>query len=125
VSSKSSNQSTGKIGERIAEDFLKKQGYIILERNVRFPLGEIDLIAKHGESLVFVEVKTRRSADFGLPEESITARKKTRLGRLASWYLMNHFEGHELSIRFDVLAIQLRGTEPIIRLIPNAFELSS
>ena len=119
---KSSNRSTGRAGERIGEDFLKKQGYEILARNVRSPFGEIDLVAKHKKTLVFVEVKTRRSSDFGLPEESVTERKKARLGRLASWYLA-HYPGSDLPVRFDVLAIQLQGAQPDIRLIPNAFEL--
>ena len=123
MSSKSSNQSTGKAGEQIGECFLKKQGYEIIARNVRSPFGEIDLVAKHRKTLVFIEVKTRRSSDFGLPEESITERKKTRLGRLASWYLTNHFEDQNFPVRFDVLAVQLQGAQPDIRLIPNAFEL--
>jgi putative endonuclease len=121
---KSSNQVTGKTGERMAEDFLKKQGYFILERNVRSPFGEIDLVAKHQKTLVFVEVKTRRSTDFGFPEESLTAHKKHRLGRLASWYLMNR-SYPDCPVRFDVLAIQLEGGQAEIRVIQNAFELSS
>ena len=119
---KSSNQSTGKTGERIGEDFLKKRGYEILERNARSPFGEIDLVAKHKKTLVFVEIKTRQGTDFGLPEEAVTERKKFRLGRLASWYLAHYFGDQDLPVRFDVLAIQLGGARPDIRLIQNAFE---
>lgn len=121
---KSLNQLTGKAGEQIAEEFLKKQGYAVLERNVRSPFGEIDFVAKHRKTLVFVEVKTRRSTDYGLPEESVTERKKNRLGRLASWYLTRHSET-DFPVRFDVLAIQLSGAKPDIRLIQNAFEFGS
>ena len=124
MSPKSSNQSTGKVGERLSEAYLKKQGYEIVARNVRSPFGEIDLVAKHKKTLVFVEVKTRRGTDFGLPEEAVTKRKKVRLGRLASWYL-TQCPGSDLPVRFDVLAIQLEGNNPDIRLIQDAFELSS
>ena len=122
MNSKSFNKLTGETGEHIGEHYLKGQGYQIVARNVRSPLGEIDLVAKHQKTLVFVEVKTRRSADFGLPEESITKRKKARLGRLASWYLSQHSIS-ESEVRFDVLAVQLGGEHPEIRLIQNAFEL--
>ena len=122
MSPKSSNQSTGKVGERLSEAYLKKQGYEIVARNVRSPFGEIDLVAKHKKTLVFVEVKTRRGTDFGLPEEAVTERKKVRLGRLASWYL-THYPGSDFPVRFDVLAVQLGNLQPDIRLIQNAFEL--
>ncbi len=124
MNSKSFNKLTGETGEHIGERYLREQGYQIVARNVRSPFGEIDLVAKHQKTLVFVEVKTRRSADFGLPEESITKRKKARLGRLASWYLSQH-SASEPEVRFDVLAIQLGGERPEIRLIQNAFEVSS
>ena len=93
--------------------------YLII---VRSPFGEIDLVAKHQKTLVFVEIKTRQSSDFGLPEEAVTERKKARLGRLASWYLTQH-SIPESEVRFDVLAVQLGGEHPEIRLIQSAFEL--
>jgi len=123
MNSKSFNKLTGETGEHIGEHYLKGQGYQIVARNVRSPFGEIDLVAKHQKTLVFVEVKTRRSFDFGLPEEAVTKRKKARLGRLASWYL-TRYPDSDLPVRFDVLAIQLGGLQPDIRLIQNAFELS-
>src|SRR3989338_7538447 len=122
MNSKSFNKLTGETGEHIGEHYLKVQGYQIVARNVRSPFGEIDLVAKHQKTLVFVEVKTRRSFDFGLPEEAVTKRKKARLGRLASWYLTS-YSISESEVRFDVLAVQLGGEHPEIRLIQNAFEL--
>ena len=115
---------TGKEGERIGEGYLRAHGYQVLERNVRSPFGEIDLIAKHQEILVFVEIKTRRDTTFGLPEESVDRRKKDRLIRLASWYLAQHPKSNP-QVRFDILAIQLGAKIPNIRLIQDAFDLTS
>ena len=122
---KSSNQSTGKFGEQIAQDYLKKQGYHILAQNLKSPFGEIDLVAKHQKTLVFIEVKTRRNTDFGFPEESVTEHKQIRLGRLASWYLKYESQWQDFPVRFDVIAIELLEGKVEIRLIQNAFEVSS
>ena len=119
---KESNRATGQLGEEIGESYLKQQGYQIIERNVRSPFGEIDLIASHHGTLVFVEIKTRRDQTFGYPEEAVGERKKNQLIRLASWYLAQHPKAHPAA-RFDVLSIQLGGDQPNIRLIENAFEL--
>ena len=67
---------TGRLGEKIARDFLEKRGYIIIEKNFRTSAGEIDLIARKGEYLVFIEVRTKKSLSFGSPEESVTPLKK-------------------------------------------------
>ena len=120
---KPSNQTTGKLGEKIGEEYLIKRGYQILERNLRSPFGEIDLVAQHHKSLVFVEIKTRRDQSFGFPEESITLRKKTRLIRLANWYLSRYRNKPQPQIRFDVLAIQIESEGPSIRLIQDAIEV--
>lgn len=77
----------GRRGERIAERALVARGYEILDRNWRCPEGEIDLVALDGASLVFVEVKTRTSTDFGHPFEAITPGKLSRLRRLAAAWL--------------------------------------
>ena len=124
MKSKEFNLITGREGERIGEDYLKSHGYQILERNVRSPLGEIDLIAKHQETLVFVEIKTRRDTTFGLAEESVDQRKRNKLIRLASWYLAQHPKSNP-QVRFDILAIQLGAKTPNIRLIQDAFDLTS
>ena len=119
-SSKASNRVTGILGETLAEEYLKTKGYKIIEKNARSPLGEIDLIAEDGRTLVFVEVKARHHLFFGAPEEAITQRKKNKLVRLAQWYLIHH-PAVKKRVRFDVLAIIL-SDPPEYRLIQNAFE---
>lgn len=118
------NRATGSQGERIGEEYLKSHGYQILERNARSPFGEIDLIAQHENILVFVEIKTRSDNTFGFPEESVDRRKRNQLIRLASWYLTQHPKSNP-QVRFDILAIELEGGHPNIRLIQDAFDLSS
>ena len=122
MSPKEFNRATGKLGEAIGANYLKQRGYQIIERYVQSPFGQIDLIASHRGTLVFVEVKTRRDQAFGHPEEAVDERKKNQLARLASWYLAHHPKAHPAA-RFDVLSIQLSGDQPNIRLIENAFEL--
>lgn len=115
------NKEIGDLGEQLAEQFLKKQKYRIIGRNIRSPFGEIDIIAEHRKTIVFIEVKTRRNAEFGFPEESVTENKRKKLGKLASWYLTTHRK-FKTACRFDVLAIELTGAKPEFRLIQNAFE---
>ncbi|MBI4330379.1 MAG: YraN family protein [Chloroflexi bacterium] len=100
---------TGALGEKLAADFLKKQGYRILETNYRGGrLGEIDIIAIHKGELVFLEVRTKTGDSFGLPEESITYTKKRRLASLALYYLQSH-RGLPESWRVDMVAVELDG----------------
>lgn len=99
-------QGLGRTGERLASEELIRQGYRILERNVRCSYGEIDLIAEDGEDLVFVEVKTRRGNAYGLPEEAVTLRKQQKLVQVATWYLDLH-QCMERSWRIDVVAVQM------------------
>src|ERR687893_48288 len=80
-------KSTGSHGESLAVDYLRRQGYTILETNWRCRRGEIDIIAQDGATLVFVEVRTRRSSSLGSTEESVTAAKQRRLAELAQIYL--------------------------------------
>ncbi len=115
-----SRQEIGKTGEDLAAAALKKQGYKILERNYRTPLGEIDLIARHRGDLVFVEIKTRRSARFGQPQEAISAAKQGRLQRLAAYYL-NQKGLTGANVRFDAVAIVFETDGPRIEIIPQAF----
>ena len=113
--------SLGKWGEETAADYLRAQGMKIVERNYRTPLGEIDLIASHRKTLVFVEVKTRRSQTFGVPQEAVGAHKQRQIIRAAQWYLQNH--PTSLQPRFDVIAVHAGGAKPAIDHIPNAFGL--
>ena len=109
------------MGEKLAKDFLKKRGYRILEANYRCPKGEIDLIARHKDYLVFVEVRTKRSLEFGIPEESITPTKKERLRAVASYYQQTHGNLPQLW-RIDVIAVELnqKGKPSRMELIENA-----
>lgn len=111
----------GNRGERIAASFLRKQGCQIIEKNYHSLLGEIDIVAKEGESIVFVEVKTRRSTDFGLPEEALSYDKRRRLSKLALNYLA-HRRIEDTNCRFDVVSILMDNNKvKHIELIKNAF----
>ncbi|HKM40245.1 MAG TPA: YraN family protein, partial [bacterium] len=81
------NKTVGKQGEEFAQRYLARLGYRIIERNFSCPIGEIDLIAQDGNTLVFIEVKTRSSLRFGLPEEAVTRTKQQKLRNVASYYL--------------------------------------
>ncbi len=109
---------TGLKGEDLAVNYLKKKGYRILEKNYRTPLGEIDIIAEKKGTVVFVEVKTRTSDAFGLPEEAVTRQKQERIKKVALLYLkgLNRVP----PVRFDVLSIELK-PEPVIQHIEYAF----
>ena len=97
---------TGILGEKLARDYLRKRGYRIRESNYRCPEGEIDIVAEQGDYLVFVEVKARRSLEFGVPEEAITADKRGRLRAAAARYQQAHQNLPQLW-RIDVVAIEL------------------
>lgn len=115
------NYLKGRSGEEEAARFLAASGVRILDRNFRCPSGEIDLIAKDGQSIVFVEVRTRGSSTFGPPEGSVTGPKRNRIARAAQWYLKDRgLLGSPA--RFDVVAIRWRGEKPEINWIVNAFE---
>lgn len=94
----------GRRGEEIAARYLASRGLAIVERNWRCPQGEIDVIARDGGELVFVEVKTRSSVAFGHPLESVTPVKLARLRRLAAAWCEAHPGGHD-RIRIDVIAV--------------------
>jgi len=115
-------QQFGEAGEALAARLLRKRGYKILETNHRNPLGEIDLIARDGDSLVFVEVKTRKSLHFGSPKWAVTPRKQRKLSMVALYYLKTTGQSQSKA-RFDVVAIHSTGSRPEIELVRNAFEL--
>ena len=112
---------TGILGEKIATNFLKKRGYRILETNYRCPYGEIDIIARHKDFLVFVEVRAKRSLGFGTPEESITPTKKEKIRASALYYCQTHTK-LPTSWRIDAVAIELsrEGKPSRVELIENA-----
>ena len=111
----------GILGEKLARDFLEKRGYHIRENNYRCPEGEVDIVAKHEDSLVFIEVRTKKSLEFGSPEESITLTKKERLRAIASHYQQTH-NNLPASWRIDVVAVEIdqKGKPLRIELIENA-----
>ena len=116
-------KTTGMIGEKLAADFLIKQGYKIVETNYRCKEGEVDIIAKDGDVLVFVEVRAKSGSTFGSPEESITTRKKEHLKNVAARYQETH-DGLSLQWRIDFVAVELdRGGKPRrIEVIKNAVD---
>lgn len=111
----------GREGETLARAYLEKKGMRFIERNFRRTHGEIDLIMKDGEFLVFVEVKTRRSLRWGLPIEAVTPLKQRRIRDCAAlYYAERHISG--CPARFDIVEIlALPGKELKIRHLANAF----
>ena len=112
------NREHGIDGENIAVEYLKKQGYVILERNYSVKVGEIDIIAKDKDTIVFVEVKSRENTKFGRPIESITPQKVHHIIRTAQWYLSAKRK-HNSPCRFDVVEV-LRGE---VTHVKNAFTM--
>lgn len=118
-----SKQLLGKEGERLAEQYLKKKGYKIVERNYRCRGAELDLIVLDRRVIVFVEVKTRTGHGFGSPFEAVEFRKQQKMIRAAQYFL-NEKKLHQRDARFDVVGISWPGGEPLVEHIENAFELS-
>jgi putative endonuclease len=112
---------TGKEGEKIAAAFLKKNGYRIIEINFRCPIGEIDIVAKEKDDLVFIEVKTRNSMELGYPEQAVGIRKQKKMSQLALWYLQKK-KIADSNARFDVVAVTLIPEKNEVKLIKNAFD---
>lgn len=111
---------TGKRGEELAEKYLSKLGYEILERNYRSRFGELDLVARHQNVIIFVEVKTRTTIRQGLPCEAVNKEKQHRIRRMARYYLMTTGQSEE-ACRMDVIEIILQGKGTLIRQITDAF----
>ncbi len=114
---------TGIIGEKLARDFLAHNGYNIMDTNYRCQAGEVDIIATRGDTLVFIEVRTKTGRFYGTPEESITPIKAEHLRTAALQYGMEH-EGLPQSWRIDLVAVELGrdGLAKRIELIENAVE---
>lgn len=124
---RNNNQSTGKLGEKAAVEYVRKLGYKILTTNFRFGrFGEIDIVALDGEYICFIEVKTRSSLIFGTPSEAVGKRKQGNIIRLAQVYLKEN-KLLNYNARFDIVEILVRksGSKPEItgiNLIKNAFQ---
>ena len=115
----------GKIGEILAYRYLKRHGYAILQRNYSTAMGEIDIIAEDRDTLVFVEVKMRRSDTYGFPYEAINPKKMKKLTMLARLYIKSK-NLYNRKARFDIVSIlrQGRSGKKSIRLIKNAFRVT-
>jgi putative endonuclease len=113
-------QELGLRGEQLACDALEKRGYAIVERRYRTRAGELDIVAKHGDYYVFVEVKARQDHSFGEPEEAVTAQKQGKMVWMATDYLTRNGLG-DVPCRFDVVAISTETEPPTVTVLVDAF----
>ena len=114
-----SRRALGRWGEQVAADYLRENGYRIEETNYRCPRGEIDIVARDGPVVAFVEVRTRRGLGHGTPQESVTPAKQRKLIEVSQTYLQER-ELSDVDWRIDVVAISIDRGRPRIRLIRNA-----
>ncbi|MEV4511389.1 YraN family protein [Dactylosporangium sp. NPDC049525] len=115
------NQIVGRYGERLAGRHLLARGLVLLDRNWRCPSGELDVVAREGPVLVFIEVKTRRGAKFGAPAEAVGAQKARRLRRLAGLWLATHGGADRRQVRFDVVSVLLGGDTVAVEHLRGVF----
>ena len=117
-------QSLGKLGEDLACRELVRRGYAILDRRYRTRVGELDIVARDGETVVFVEVKTRGSASCGTPAEAVTAVKRRKLALMAADYVVRR-RLERSPCRFDVVAVEVGSGAPVVTLYQSAFTVVS
>ena len=117
-------QKFGTQSEALAAHYLELKGYRILENNYRNRIGEIDIIAKEGPVLVFVEVKARKTGRYGSPKNAVTEAKQLKISKTALAYLKKTGQLNRKA-RFDVVAIDARYSPPDIEVVKNAFQLIS
>jgi len=113
-----STRAIGRDGEEIAAEYLRNNGYRIVEKNYKNRFGEIDIIAKDGNTVVFIEVKTRNTPSYGTPSSAVDSKKQQRMGKVAVTYLIKKRLTHH-PVRFDVVSI----CDGKIEVIRDAFEL--
>jgi putative endonuclease len=123
VSGSAASGATGRRGEEMAIEHLIGKRYRILERNYRKSFGEVDIIARDRDTLVFIEVKTRQSTRFGSPFEAVDIRKQRQISRVAQEYLQAH-GATDVSARFDVIAVRVDRANRLVAIdhLQNAFE---
>lgn len=116
------NRELGKFGEDIADSYISSNGYTILQRNFRTKLGEIDIIAHDGNYIVFIEVKTRKSINYGYPREAVDYNKQIKIRDIASLYLVKN-KKYNSHVRFDVVEVMLDRNNDVksVVLLKNAF----
>lgn len=118
------NKILGAFGENMACEYLSECGYRVIERNFSCKTGEIDIIAVQGDSIVFIEVKTRSSEEYGLPSEAVSRAKQGRIVKTALYYLQSK-KLFDYMCRFDVIEIAIdEGNSHRINLIKDAFQYS-
>jgi putative endonuclease len=113
----------GRLGEQLAFEKIKRLGYKCIERNYRCSLGEIDLIAKDGDCLVFIEIKTRKGRTLAYAKEAVTPRKIRQISKAALAYMKSN-NCCDAKSRFDVIAINISGGREEMEVIKDAFELA-
>lgn len=116
------NRKTGDIGEDAAVRYLRHRFYSIIERNFNCRWGELDIVAKRGRYICFVEVKTRGANSFGRPADAVDKHKQFKLIKTAYYYLKNSGEFYHLMPRFDVAEVYLNEGKPKVNYISHAFE---
>jgi putative endonuclease len=109
----------GKLGEELAAEYLQKNGYAILETNWVFQKAEIDILAQRNNTLAVVEVKTRSSIEFGLPQDFVKPKKIQLLVKAVNDYVTEN--DLDLDVRFDIIAISIKGQEFVIEHLTDAF----
>lgn len=109
----------GKLGEELAAEYLQKNGYAILETNWVFQKAEIDILAQKNNTLAVVEVKTRSSIEFGLPQDFVKPKKIQLLVKAVQAYVTEN--DLDLDVRFDIIAISKKGQEFVIEHLTDAF----
>ena len=114
-------QSLGKLGEDVACEELERRQYAILERRYRSRFGEIDIVARHGEEIVFVEVKARAGDEFGGAAAAVTPSKQRRIAQMAVDYLARH-QLHDRPCRFDVVTVDVDGEKSRVEIYSRAFD---
>lgn len=115
------NKEIGRRGESAAVRYLEKSGYEVLDRNWVCPAGEVDIVARDQNTLVFCEVKTRTSLEKGFPSEAVDQAKRARYEKIAGWYLRD-FEFVDIPVRFDVVALLVVAEDrALIKHYCNAF----
>jgi len=113
----------GEFGEELAFRKIKHLGYRSILRNYRCPLGEVDVIARDGDTLVFIEIKTRKGKSVGYAKEAVNEKKRRQLSKVALAYMKSN-NCCDARARFDVVAVCLGPGDPEIEVIKNAFELA-
>ena len=116
-------QEFGELGERIAERWLRRHGWRVVQRRFRTGHRDIDLVVEQGDLVVFVEVKARRGAEFGDPVEAVNWSKQQQLVRSASVWIDRHGRASE-SYRFDVVGVLVEGERVRVRHVANAFSFT-